>query len=54
MENICVGCAYCEMLCPVNCFIVETVSKYTRNVCIKCKKCIRSCPVSAIKSNWEE
>ncbi|MHA1971758.1 MAG: 4Fe-4S binding protein [Candidatus Hodarchaeales archaeon] len=53
-SEICVGCAYCAMVCPVNCFEVKGISKYKQQCCIKCYKCIRSCPVGAIDSQWTE
>ncbi|MHA2224404.1 MAG: 4Fe-4S binding protein [Candidatus Hodarchaeales archaeon] len=51
--NLCIGCAYCAMVCPVGSFEVEGVSKFLQE-CTKCGKCVRYCPVSAITSQWEK
>ncbi|MHA1228560.1 MAG: 4Fe-4S binding protein [Candidatus Hodarchaeales archaeon] len=51
-NELCVGCAYCAMVCPVGCFEVKGVSKFKEHSCVKCLKCVRSCPVRAITPQW--
>jgi ferredoxin len=50
---ICVGCAYCKLVCPVEGFKVEGRS-YFQNRCNRCGRCVYNCPVEAIKAVWEE
>ena len=51
--EMCVGCAYCKVLCPVSAFRVEGVSHFLQK-CNRCKKCVINCPVSAITQLWED
>ncbi|MFX0123924.1 MAG: 4Fe-4S binding protein [Candidatus Hodarchaeota archaeon] len=51
--ELCVGCAYCLMICPIKSFRVEGVSHFLQK-CTKCRLCITICPVSAIIPNWED
>ncbi len=51
-KNLCVGCAYCELVCPVDVIAVEGVAELV-GTCIKCGKCAVICPVRAIKNLWK-
>ncbi|UCE12777.1 MAG: 4Fe-4S binding protein [Candidatus Heimdallarchaeota archaeon] len=52
-RQICVGCAYCSMTCPVGSFKVEGMAHFLKK-CNKCGRCIIYCPVSAITKVWED
>lgn len=51
-ENLCKGAAFCEDVCPANCFDVDRVRRIaTRpraDACVQCGACIVQCPFDAL------
>jgi len=53
LEERCTHCGVCVSICPVNAFVVDTVSRkidFLNDKCIACDLCLRVCPVRAMET----
>ncbi len=44
----CLGCGYCERVCPTGAIRVEDTARIDPTVCIGCGSCAGRCPAGAI------
>ncbi len=51
VDEKCIGCGQCEIVCPHRVFVVEDqLARITdRDRCIECGACSKNCPVAAIE-----
>lgn len=51
IEERCIGCGMCEIVCPHRVFAVRQGKAMItdRDLCIECGACSRNCPVEAIR-----
>lgn len=50
IENRCIGCGMCGIVCPHRIFVVEEGKAVItdRDRCMECGACMKNCPVDAI------
>lgn len=51
-EKNCVGCSFCDLLCPDYALKVSDsfVAEVNLDLCTECMLCLNCCPVDAIKN----
>ena len=49
VEDHCVGCAYCMLVCKFEAIEAFGKAKINEEKCVKCLKCVIYCPVKAVK-----
>lgn len=52
IEDLCIGCEQCVIICPTNAIkLIEKKAVINRDLCVECSVCYRNahCPVKAIK-----
>lgn len=53
-EKVCVGCSFCDLMCPGHALKVSESSftaEVNRDLCTDCLLCLNCCPVNAIRNN---
>jgi len=49
MDWLCVGCGYCESMCPTGAIRVNGAAEINQHICIGCTGCAGRCPMGAIE-----
>ena len=47
-SGACMGCGYCERVCPTGAIRVQEVASIDKAICIGCYSCAGRCPMGAI------